>query len=179
MSAPRPVHFPAVVAGALVTLAVAVPTALLAQILDDAGSVDDDSPWLLGAFAVILFSMAVGGFVAANRRPDAPLTNSAAASLLAYLFGWIGGLIVYLTQKNPEARFHGAQSVLLSIAVFAVYVVLFVLTFVSNLFGIFLLLLWLAAFGVFIFMCVQGYQMKHTKLPIIGDIAEQWASKPT
>lgn len=101
------------------------------------------------------------------------------ASLLAYLFGWIGGLIVYLTQKNPEARFHGAQSVLLSIAVFAVYVVLFVLTFVSNLFGIFLLLLWLAAFGVFIFMCVQGYQMKHTKLPIIGDIAEQWASKPT
>ena len=103
MSAPRPVHFPAVVAGALVTLAVAVPTALLAQILDDAGSVDDDSPWLLGAFAVILFSMAVGGFVAANRRPDAPLTNSAAASLLAYLIVQVVGIVRLLAPDGDVA----------------------------------------------------------------------------
>lgn len=103
MSAPRPVHFPAVVAGALVTLAVAVPTALLAQILDDAGSVDDDSPWLLGAFAVILFSMAVGGFVAANRRPDAPLTNSAAASLLAYLIVQVVGIVRLLATDGDVA----------------------------------------------------------------------------
>lgn len=89
----RVVHGPAVFAGALVTLAVAVPTALLAQVLDDAGSVDDDSPWLLVAFVVILFSMAAGGFVAANRRPDAPLANSAAASLLAYLVVQVVGIV--------------------------------------------------------------------------------------
>ncbi len=97
------VHWPAVVAGALVILAIAVPTALLAQLLDDAGSVDDDSPWLLGAFAVILFSMAVGGFVAANRRPDAPLTNSAAASLLAYLIVQTLGVIRLLATDGDVA----------------------------------------------------------------------------
>jgi uncharacterized membrane protein len=24
-------------------------------------------------------------------------------------------------------------------------------------------------------MCVQGYQMRHVKLPVIGDFAEKWA----
>lgn len=89
----RLVHAPSVFAGALVTLAIAVPTALLAQLLDDAGSVDDDSPWLLVAFVVILISMGAGGFVAANRRADAPLINSAAASLLAYLVVQVVGIV--------------------------------------------------------------------------------------
>ena len=99
------------------------------------------------------------------------------AGLLAYFFGWIGGLIVYLTQKNPEVRFHGAQSILLSIAVFAVYIVGAILTAISSFFAILLLVVYLAVFALFIFMCVQGYSQKHFKLPVIGDIAEQWASK--
>jgi hypothetical protein len=75
----------AVLVGALVALAVAVPAALLAQTLDEAGSVDDDSGWLLVLFVVILAGMAAGGYVAAYNRPDAPLTNSALAALTAYL----------------------------------------------------------------------------------------------
>lgn len=89
----RLVHAPAVFAGTFVTLAVAVPTALLAQVLDDAGSVDDDSPWLLAAFAVIMLAMAAGGYVAAVRRPDAPLVNSALAAVGAYLVVQIVGAI--------------------------------------------------------------------------------------
>lgn len=79
------VHPRAVAAGAAVALAVCVPAAILAQVLDDAGSVDDDSSWLLVLFGVILFGMGIGGFVAANRRLDAPLTNGAVAALAAYL----------------------------------------------------------------------------------------------
>ena len=80
-----PVHLPAVGIGALVALAVAVPTAVLAQALDEAGTVEDDSTWLIVLFVVVLGGMIAGGYVAATRRADAPLTNSALAALAAYL----------------------------------------------------------------------------------------------
>lgn len=99
----RHLHAPAVFAGALVTLAVSVPTALLAQVLDDAGSVDDDSPWLLAAFVVILVAMAAGGYVAAVRRPDAPLVNSAVAALAAYLVVQTVGVIRLLATDGDVA----------------------------------------------------------------------------
>jgi cadmium resistance protein CadD (predicted permease) len=79
------VHPRAVAVGAGVALAICVPAALLAQVLDEAGTVDDNSSWLLVLFGVILLGMGTGGFVAANRRLDAPLTNSAIAALAAYL----------------------------------------------------------------------------------------------
>lgn len=79
------VHPRAVATGAAVALAICVPAAILAQVLDEAGTVDDDSSWLLVLFAVILVGMGVGGYVAATRRLDAPLTNSAVAALGAYL----------------------------------------------------------------------------------------------
>jgi len=75
----------AVAVGAAVALAICVPAAILAQVLDEAGSVDDDSSWLLVLFAVILVGMGVGGHAAAVRRLDAPLTNGALAALAAYL----------------------------------------------------------------------------------------------
>ncbi len=81
----RLVHPPAVLLGALVALAIAVPTAILAQTLDEAGTVEDDSTWLIVLFVVILAGMVTGGHVAATRRPDAPLSNSAVAALAAYL----------------------------------------------------------------------------------------------
>lgn len=79
------VHPRAVAVGAGVALAICVPAAILAQVLDRAGTVDDDSSWLLVLFVVILLGMGVGGYVAAVRRLDAPLTNGAVAALAAYL----------------------------------------------------------------------------------------------
>ena len=79
------VHLRAVAVGAAVALAVCVPAALLAQVLDEAGTVDDDSAWLLVLFGVILLGLGGGGFVAANQRLDAPLTNGALAALVAYV----------------------------------------------------------------------------------------------
>lgn len=108
--------------------------------------------------------------------------------LLSYLlFGWVGGLIMYFTQKDPEVRFHGAQSVLVSLAWFAVYIGLLIVSTVSAfvldsfaIAGLFTLLYGLtalAAFGLWVFLCVQGYQLKHTKLPVVGNLAERWAAK--
>lgn len=78
-------HPRAVAAGAGVALAICVPAALLAQLLDESDTVDDNSSWLIVLFGVILVGMGIGGYVAANLRLDAPLTNSAVAALAAYL----------------------------------------------------------------------------------------------
>ncbi|MGI9016905.1 MAG: DUF4870 domain-containing protein [Euzebya sp.] len=108
--------------------------------------------------------------------------------MLSYLmFGWIGGLIMYFTQKHPEVRFHAAQSILLFGPLHAISILLGV--FGGGLFGfggatsfgvLILLsgLLNLFSFIMWIVMSIQGYGLKHMKLPIIGDMAEQWAAKP-
>jgi uncharacterized membrane protein len=105
--------------------------------------------------------------------------------LLAYLlFGWVGGLIMLFTQKHREVRFHGAQSVLMSLAVFALYAVLGVVsTALAVGFGSWMLfnliysLVGLATFGLWVLLCIKGYQLEHFKLPVIGDYAERWAEK--
>ncbi len=80
-----PVHPRSVLVGMGVALAICVPAALLAQLLDRADRVDDNSSVLLALFVVILAGMGAGGYVAARRRPDAPLSNGAVAALGAYL----------------------------------------------------------------------------------------------
>ena len=90
----------AVATGALVALAVCVPAAVLAQALDHADRVDDDSGWLVVLFVVILAGMAVGGYVAAGRRLDAPLSNSAVAALAAYLLVQTIGAIRLLARGD-------------------------------------------------------------------------------
>ncbi len=108
------------------------------------------------------------------------------ANLLSYLFGFIGGLIVFLTQRDREVRFHAAQSILLSIffvvTIIAVQILVFVLAIadptgvISLIFGLLAFLLFLAIPVIAIIMCIMGYQQKHVKLPIIGGIAEGWAA---
>ncbi len=90
----------AVATGAAVALAIAVPAALLAQVLDQADRVDDDSSWLLVLFGAIVVGMGIGGYVAATRRMDAPLTNSAVAALAAYLLVQILGAVRLLSSGD-------------------------------------------------------------------------------
>ena len=99
------VHPAAVLVGALVALAVAVPSAILAQTLDEAGTVDDDSGWLLVLFLLIIGGMVAGGYVAAYNRPDAPLTNSALAALAAYTIVQTIGAIRLLVAGEPVTWF--------------------------------------------------------------------------
>lgn len=102
-------------------------------------------------------------------------------SLLAYAFGWLSGLILYLMEtENREVRFHAAQSVLMSIALFAIYIPLFILGFIPVI-GF---LAWLAtlavglgAFGLWVYMLIQAWNLHHVTLPVIGDMAEQWAAR--
>lgn len=107
------------------------------------------------------------------------------ANLLSYLFGFIGGLIVFLTQRDREVRFHAAQSILMSIGIFIVFIALYIVFFIlaavdpTGITALILvlinLILPLGVLALVIIMCVQGYQQKHVKLPIVGKIAENWA----
>ena len=104
--------------------------------------------------------------------------------LVAYLT-WIGGLIMLLTQKHREVRFHAAQCILLSIALVAVYIALgiaqliagLILWWLGALFSVLYGIVGLASLALWIFLIIKGYNLVHVRLPIIGDMAEKWAAK--
>lgn len=103
------------------------------------------------------------------------------ASLLAYVFGWVSGLILYLVEKDhQEVRYHAAQSILVSIAFFAVYIAVTILGFIpviGFLFWLLGILVGLGAFVLWIYLMIQGYNLRHVRLPVVGGLAEQWAAK--
>lgn len=108
------------------------------------------------------------------------------AAGLSYLFGWIGGLIFFLGEKqNRFVRFHAMQSLLLSGSLTVLYIVLWVLDIVSLaayasflplLFGGLFWLAGLAGFVLWIVLLINAFQGRYFKLPVIGDYAEKFAN---
>ncbi len=107
------------------------------------------------------------------------------AGLLCYLFGWISGLIFFLIEKeDKDIRFHAMQSILLSVALFAIWIglaIIFgIIGFIPGI-GILLLVIspliylvvWIGSIVIWIMLMVKAYQGEKWKLPIIGDIAEK------
>ena len=105
------------------------------------------------------------------------------AGLLCYVLGWITGLIFFLIDKRPFVRFHAIQSIGMSIALFAVYLVIGVLFTMLHFMSMGFLalaiypLLGLLIFVLWIFMMYKAYQHEKFMLPIIGPIAANMAGK--
>ena len=116
------------------------------------------------------------------------------AALLAYIFGWVSGLIFFLIEKDSKlVRFHAMQSILFNVAVgilcFALWIVSFVLVLIASqladimgtLVGLLAFLIWLIVLGgalIALILClVRAYQGKFFKLPFIGDLAEKIVNK--
>lgn len=105
------------------------------------------------------------------------------AAGLSYLFGWIGGLIFFLGEKqNRFVRFNAMQSILLYVAITVIYIVLGIVgaaLLFSGLYGLIVLLdslVGLGAFVLWILLLINAFQGKYFKLPIIGDYAEKYAN---
>lgn len=104
------------------------------------------------------------------------------SALLSYIFGAVSGLIFFLIEKkHQEVRFHAAQSLLFSAAAVVVAIVSSIISAILPfgilwIFSALMLLVWLGMLGVWIFLMVSGYQLKHVKLPVIGDFAEKMAA---
>jgi uncharacterized membrane protein len=126
--------------------------------------------------------------------PPAPAGAAAKAGLeppvarfLCYLATWITGLIFLNMEPykhDPEIKFHAWQAIFFGIGVFALWIVVTILTFVLvaiglwGLWHILTLLLWLGVLAVWIVLMVKAYNGgTRFKLPLIGDLAEQQASK--
>jgi putative membrane protein (TIGR04086 family) len=85
--------------GAGLTMALAVPPALLGVLLSEDDSMEG-STWVPVLFAWIVLSFLVGGFVAARAQPHAPLAHGALAALLAYLIVQGIGVVRHLVSDE-------------------------------------------------------------------------------
>ena len=111
-----------------------------------------------------------------------------AAGLLCYVLGWLTGLIFFLIDKRPFVRFHAMQSIITFGALHVLVFVLAMLGFAGGFmggmgFGMMMGGAWwlvyslfnLAVLVVWILCMVKAYQGQHFKLPIIGNIAENYS----
>ena len=116
------------------------------------------------------------------------------AALLAYVFGWVSGLIFFLIEKDSKlVRFHAMQSILFNVCILALLIVGWIVTFVLVLIvsqvadvmgavaGFLSLLVWLIISAglliTFILLLVRAYQGRFFKLPFIGNLAENIVNK--
>jgi uncharacterized membrane protein len=101
--------------------------------------------------------------------------SSNAASGLSYVLTFVTGAIFLILDRRPEVRFHAMQSILFGVAWLVVAILRSALHFFPL--NIILWLAWLAGLVLWVVLMVQGFQGRHFKLPYIGDIAEQQATR--
>ena len=105
------------------------------------------------------------------------------AGLLAYAFGWLSGLVIFLIEKqHRQVRFHAAQSLVLFGGLTAAGIVLSIFSVVPVIgwvIGILSLLLWPVSGVLWVVMMIQGYKLNPVKLPVVGDIAQRLAANQT
>jgi uncharacterized membrane protein len=131
-----------------------------------------------------------GAAQGAAAAPAAPAASPTAgmeenvAGLVAYILGWITGLIFLLIDKRPFVKFHAAQSIAFNIAFFAIWIIFWICSsiiavitaamhipigfltfFLSPIIGLGFLVIW-------IFLMYKAYNHEKFKLPIIGNIVE-------
>ena len=115
------------------------------------------------------------------------------AGALAYI-GIIGLILLIMEKDNRFVRFHALQSLITGVGAFVIYFALLIvgmlLTFVfaamriGALVAIIWILLWLVivVFGIAVLVgivlaAVKAYQGQILKLPVVGNIAEKFATK--
>lgn len=95
--------------------------------------------------------------------------------IIAYLFGWIGGLIILLGYKNSEeqTKLHAAQAIVLSVAYIVLNIVISFIPVVRNFSG----LLSIAYLVIAIVGAVKANKLEEYNLPVITELANKWFEK--
>ncbi|MDD5073256.1 MAG: DUF4870 domain-containing protein [Candidatus Omnitrophica bacterium] len=93
------------------------------------------------------------------------------AAALAYVFGWISGLIIFAVEKdNKFVKFHAMQS-LIFFGGLTIISILLVITVIGPLF------LGILGLAVWIICIIKAYSGEMFKLPGIGNMAENIINK--
>ncbi len=113
------------------------------------------------------------------------------AALLGYIIGIIAIISIVIEKENKFVRFHAFQSVFLLVAYIAGIILLVILGVIAallgtvsgtlaSLVGILVFILWFAVIfgflGALIFCAIKAYGGNKFKLPIIGNLAEQFSA---
>ncbi|MFN4227576.1 MAG: DUF4870 domain-containing protein [Candidatus Ratteibacteria bacterium] len=101
-------------------------------------------------------------------------------SFISYFFGWVSGLIIFLTEKKSQyIRFNAMQSIIFSGALTLIYIFLNILSLIPVLGKILSLILYpivyLVGTVIWIILLVKSFQGEYFKLPVIGDYAEKYS----
>ena len=88
-----------VLTGALVTIVLAVPPAVIGLLLSDDDTMEGSS-WVPVLFFWIMVAFFVGGLVAARAQPHAPLAHGAAAAVLGFALVQGVGVVRHLVSGD-------------------------------------------------------------------------------
>jgi uncharacterized membrane protein len=98
--------------------------------------------------------------------------------LLSYALGWLTGLIFFLVEGKDEfVRFHAMQSIIVFGAITVFSILSSILLIVPFLGVMVVSFVWIASVVLWIILMVKAYQGERFKLPIAGDLAEQYSAK--
>jgi len=94
---------------------------------------------------------------------------------LCYFLGWVTGVILWFSVPKSKKfiRFHAMQSIVVSVVIM---VILIVLAWIPIIGWIISGLVGLLAFVLWIVLMVKAYQGQMYKLPVIGDLADNWSN---
>ena len=94
-----------------------------------------------------------------------------AKAILAYLFGWIGGLIVLFAIKDNEknTKFHAAQSIVLSVGYFLITIIY---RYIPITIPFFTKIVWVIYIIGIIMGIAKANKEDDPELPVIGGIAK-------
>jgi len=102
------------------------------------------------------------------------------ANLIAYLFSWLGGLIVWLIEKeNRFVKWNALQALILGAIGFLSMIVFSVILIWIPIIGPFLFswlgwLIWGVAWIMAIICIVMGFQGKTFRIPGVSKLADKW-----
>ena len=92
-------------------------------------------------------------------------SNTAAA--LAYVLGWLTGIVFLLLEKDDKfVRFHAMQSII-------TFGLITLLSFIPVIGWMLSPILMILAFVLWLLLIFKAYQGEKFKLPVIGDFAEK------
>lgn len=112
-----------------------------------------------------------------NKKTSLGLEENVEA-LLSYLLGWITGIVFLLIEKDNEfVKFHAMQSTITFIGFTVIDIILAVLShipFIGIIFGLINWIIGIIAIITWVVCMVKAYQGEKYKLPIVGDLAENY-----
>ncbi len=92
-------------------------------------------------------------------------------ALLAYLFGWISGLVFLLIEKKSDfAKFHAAQSIVVfgGLSILAI-----IFEFIPIIGKVLLGLTYILELVLWILLMIKAYQKEKFRVPIAADLADK------